>query len=79
MQLFCWHLDGKLSKSSGTIHPFNEFSFYHFIGDSQSSNGRPRSTIYIREEPGQLHYNVYNDNERLDVVPVLLFLDSCYL
>lgn len=73
MSFFCWYLDITLSKTTqSNQRPFNEFSYYYFVGDSQSSSGRPCNDIYIREENKNYHYNVYHGNERLDIIPVFL-------
>lgn len=70
MSLFCWYLDHEFVKNSQLASSFNEFSFYYFVGESQSAGSRPRSPIYIREESTSNHFNVYHDGERLDIVPV---------
>ncbi len=41
------------------------------MSNAMSSSGRPRSSLYIKEEPSpQTHFNVYNEEDRWDIIPV---------
>ena len=71
MNFFLWYFDEFLSDKSHKFINYNEFSFNYFMSNAMSSSGRPRSSLYIKEEPSpQTHFNVYNEEDRWDIIPV---------
>lgn len=71
MNFFLWYFDESLSDKSHKFINYNEFSFNYFMSNAMSSSGRPRSSLYIKEEPSpQTHFNVYNEEDRWDIIPV---------